>query len=511
MDDRLEDVIDVVIVGAGFSGLGAGIQLKQAGIEAFVVLEKADRVGGTWRDNTYPGAACDVPSHLYSFSFAPNARWSRAYGGQPEILAYLERCAATFGLAPHLRFGALVESCTWDERTATWTVRVAGGPTYRARALVLGNGALHVPAYPAIPGRTSFAGTSMHSARWDHAYDFSGKRVAVIGTGASTIQLAPQLARQAARLEVFQRTPPWIVPKGDRPIRARERWVFEHVPGAHWLRRTGLYWLFESRVLGFAFAPRINALAEKLVAAHLAREIPDPALRAQLTPAYRLGCKRVLISNDYYPMFRRENVALVTDKIAAIEPTGIRTADGALHEVDAIVYSTGFHVADYLASIAITGKDGVELNATWRAGVRSFLGISVSGFPNLFLLMGPNTGLGHNSMVFMIEAQVRYMVDAVTRMRRERLASIDVHPAVEVAFAEELKRKLVGTVWTSGCDSWYRAPDGEVLLWPGFTFDYWRRTRSIELANYDVRSRGSLGVDDEVVEHPPLRRRAELR
>jgi len=504
------EVLEAVIVGAGFSGLCAGIQLKRAGIDAFVILEKAHGVGGTWRDNTYPGAACDIPSHLYSYSFEPNARWSRAYGGQAEILAYLERCATKYGLRPHLQLHALVERATWDATTSTWTV-VTPSATYRAKHLVLGNGALHVPALPAIPGRESFAGTTFHSARWDHAYALEGKRVAVIGTGASTIQFAPQIAPRVAKLSVFQRTPPWIVPKADRPMSARERWAFEHIPGTHWLRRTGLYWLFEARVLGFAFAPRLNALAEQLVRKHLAQQVPDAALRAQLTPSYRLGCKRVLISNDYYPMFQRANVELVTGGIAGIEPRGVRTVDGALHEVDAIVYGTGFKVVDYLAAMTITGRDGVDLNTTWQTGVRNYLGINVSGFPNLFLLMGPNTGLGHNSMIFMIEAQVRYTVDAIVKLRAQRLAALEVKPAVERAFGAELASKLEGTVWTSGCNSWYLAPDGEVLLWPGFTFDYWRRTRAIDLASYTTTPLARR--DDEVVVHDGVRGRrgAELR
>jgi cation diffusion facilitator CzcD-associated flavoprotein CzcO len=477
-----------VVVGAGFSGLCAGIQLRRAGIEQFVILEQAAGVGGTWRDNSYPGAACDIPSHLYSYSFEPNPRWSRAYGGQPEILAYLERCAARYGLRPHLRFGARVVRAVYDEERATWTVHTQDGARFVARSLILGNGALHLPAIPDLPGLASFAGTTFHSARWNHAHELAGRRVAVIGTGASAIQLVPQIAPRVAQLHVFQRTPPWIVPKQDRPLAQRERWILEHVPGAHWLRRTGLYWLMESRVLGFAFAPKINQLAERLVRAHLERSVADPELRRRLTPSYRLGCKRVLISNDYYPALARANVELVTDGIDAVEPAGIRTADGRLREVDTIILGTGFRVADYLSSMEIRGRGGRDLNAVWRSSVRSYLGINVSGFPNLFLLMGPNTGLGHNSMIFMIEAQVRYAVSAILAMHRNGLAAIDVRPEIEQAFGAEMRRKLANTVWTSGCSSWYMAPDGEVLLWPGFTFDYWRRTRRIRLSAYATRA-----------------------
>jgi cation diffusion facilitator CzcD-associated flavoprotein CzcO len=488
MQHAVQGELAAVIVGAGFSGLCAGIQLRKAGIENFVILEKADGVGGTWRANTYPGAACDIPSHLYSYSFEPNPSWSRAYGGQPEILAYLEHCATKYGLRPHLQCNAKVVAARFDETRGTWSVTVEDGRVLRARALILGNGALHLPQIPDLPGLASFRGKTFHSARWDHDAPLDGKRVAVIGTGASAIQFVPQIAPRVAQLDVFQRTPPWIVPKADRPIRAAEQWAFEHVPGAHWLRRSGLYWLFESRVLGFAFAPRVNAVLEKIVLKHLERSVPDAALRAKLTPSYRLGCKRILISNDYYPALARPNVDLVTGGIERVEERGIRTRDGRLHELDAIIFGTGFRVVDYLASMKIIGTGGQDLNDVWTSSVRNYLGINVSGFPNLFLLMGPNTGLGHNSMIFMIEAQARYAVDAIRTMHRNALATIDVRPEVEQAFRAEMTRRLSNTVWTSGCSSWYMAPDGEVLLWPGFTFDYWWRTRRIDLRAYATHS-----------------------
>ncbi len=480
-------MLSAVIIGAGFSGLAAGITLARAGDRRFVILEKADRVGGTWRENTYPGAACDIPSHLYSYSFAPNPTWSRAYSGQPEILAYLERCATDFGMRPHLRFGSDVCAARWDEHTAAWTVTTRAGDTYTARSLVLGNGGLHVPRWPDLPGLDQFAGKRFHTAQWDHAYDLAGKRVAVIGTGASSIQLVPELAKRVARLDVFQRTPPWIVPKQDRETTARERWAFAHVPGAHWLRRSTLYWLLESRVLVFMYSKTIHELGEKMARQHLVRQVPDPALRARLTPNYQLGCKRILISNDYYPALQRDNVDLVTDAITEVTARGVRTADGREREVDAIICGTGFRTFDYLASMAITGRDGIDLRDAWRTTARNYLGITVSGFPNMFLLMGPNTGLGHNSMIFMIEAQARYATAAIGELDAKQLASIDVRPGVERAFGDELRHKLARTVWTSGCNSWYQAPDGDVLLWPGFTFDYWRRTRHVELADYEVR------------------------
>ncbi len=484
-------MLTAIVVGAGFSGLAAGVQLRRMGITDFAILEKADRVGGTWRENTYPGAACDVPSHLYSYSFEPNPQWSRSFGGQAEILAYLEHCTDKYRLRSHIRFGHRVEAARFDEATGTWRVVTRCGDQreeLEARALLLGNGALHLPSVPDIAGLDSFRGEKFHSARWNHDYDLRGKRVAVVGTGASAIQFVPQIAKQVARLDLYQRTAPWIVPKRDRETSDAERWLYSHVPGAHWLRRTGLYWLMESRVVGFAYAPKVNEIAEKLVRRHIAHAVPDPALRAKLTPNYRLGCKRVLLSNDYYPALQRDNVDVVTDRIAEVMPRGVRTADGTEREVDALILGTGFRVTEYLSSIRITGRNDVELNDAWRASLRNYLGITVSGFPNLFLLMGPNTGLGHNSMIFMIEAQARYAAQAIGELRSRRLSFVDVKPSVEQAFRAELAAKMKNTVWTTGCQSWYQTPDGDVFLWPAATFDYWWRTRRVELADYEQRA-----------------------
>jgi cation diffusion facilitator CzcD-associated flavoprotein CzcO len=487
-------MLSAIIVGAGFSGIAAGVELRRRGITDFLILEKASRVGGTWRENTYPGAACDVPSHLYSYSFEPNPRWSRAYGKQPEILAYLEHCADTYDLRSHLRLGEAVTQARFDEGRGCWHVTTATGEQLVARSLLLGNGALHVPQLPDIPGLDTFAGERFHSARWNHAYPLSGKRVAVVGTGASAIQFVPEIAPDVARLHVFQRTAPWVVPKRDRAITEAEQWLFEHVPGAHWLRRTGLYWLMESRVVGFAYAPRVNQLLERLVRLHLERAVPDPRLRAKLTPSYRLGCKRVLISNDWYPALQRDHVELVTDAIAEVTPRGVRTVDGTEREVDALILGTGFRVSEYLSSIQVLGRDGLELNDVWRVSLRNYLGITVSGFPNLFLLMGPNTGLGHNSMIFMIEAQARYAAEAISLMREHDLATLDVRPEVERAFRAELAQRMKHTVWTSGCTSWYQTPDGDVFLWPAATVDYWWRTRRVALADYHTRAAPAIDL-----------------
>lgn len=488
-------MLTAIIVGAGFSGLAAGIALRRIGITDFVILEKADRVGGTWRENTYPGAACDVPSHLYSYSFEPNPNWSRSFGGQAEILAYLERCADTYGLRPYLRFDQRVDEARFDDVQGVWTVKTAS-ETLQARALLLGNGALHIPSLPDIPGLESFQGDRFHSARWNHDVDLRGKRVAVVGTGASAIQFVPKIAPQVGRLDLYQRTAPWVVPKHDRETSPLERWAYANVPGAHWLKRTGQYWLMESRVIGFAYAPRVNELAEKLVRRHIAREVRDPLLRAKLTPTYRLGCKRVLLSNDYYPALQRDNVDVITDRIAAITPRGVRTVDGTERDVDALILGTGFRVTEYISSIKIVGRHGVELNDAWRASLRNYLGITVSGFPNLFLLMGPNTGLGHNSMIFMIEAQARYAAQAIGVLRDLNLAFLDVKPSVEQAFRTELAAKMKNTVWMSGCSSWYQTPDGEVFLWPTATFDYWWRTRVVNVNDYEQRALGLIRRGD---------------
>ncbi|AKF04090.1 flavin-containing monooxygenase [Sandaracinus amylolyticus] len=489
MDQQRHEELEVAIVGSGFSGIAMGVQLQRAGIERFRIFEKAHDVGGTWRENTYPGAACDIPSHLYSFSFAPNARWTRSYSRQPEILEYLRATAREHGLYPHITFGAEIDDARWDTTTGTWTIRAKSGETVRARSLVLGCGGLHIPQYPSIEGRDSFAGPSWHSATWRHDVDLRGKRVAVIGTGASAIQLVPQIAKDVARLHVFQRTPPWIVPKADRAIPPRVRELFARSPALMRAHRALLYWQHEARAVGFVMEPRIMELAALLAKRYLEHCVPDPVLRAKLTPKYVMGCKRVLPSNDYYPALRRSNVELVTEGIASIEPNGVRTSDGALREVDAIVYGTGFAVAEYLSPITIVGSEGQRLNDVWRdTAPEAYLGITVSGFPNLYLLMGPNTGLGHNSMVFMIESQARYARQCIEVLRDKRLRALDVRPSVQSAFNRTLEEKLRHTVWSAGCQSWYLAAgDGKnALTWPGFTFDYWRRTRRVDLGDFSA-------------------------
>jgi cation diffusion facilitator CzcD-associated flavoprotein CzcO len=481
-------VHDAVIVGTGFGGMGAAIALRRLGIEDIVMLDREDDLGGTWHVNRYPGLAVDIPSANYSYSFEPNPSWSRVYSPQAEILAYLRHCARKYGLLPHIRFGAQVVGADWDEARGVWTVHLAGGEALEARALVLGNGALHLPAYPDVPGHTRFEGPALHSACWDHGLPLEGKRVAVIGTGASAVQLVPQLAPRAARLHVFQRTPPWVLPRPDRAVSAAERAAFARWPALQRAWRAALYWRLESQVLGFTVEPRLMRLGEWMARRHLRASVSDPALRAALTPAYRMGCKRVLLSSDYYPALTRPHVELVTTPIESIGPRGVRTRDGREREVDVLVYGTGFRVAEYLTPIRIRGAGGQELAARWREAPETYLGITVSGFPNLFLLMGPNTGLGHNSMVFMIEAQAHYAAQCLRALRERGVRSMDVRADVQASFSAALQRRLGRTVWATGCRSWYQAGDGRnVALWPGSTWDYWRRTRRVRLADYVLR------------------------
>lgn len=477
---------NVVIIGTGFAGLAMAVRLRQAGRDDFVMLEKADEVGGTWRENRYPGCACDIPSHLYSFSFAPNPHWSRWYAEQPEIWRYLKDVTARHGLREHIRFGSEVIGCEFDDATRTWSVSLAGGDVITCEVVIAGMGPLHQPRRPSVPGLDRFRGVSFHSATWNHDHDLTGKRVAVIGTGASAIQFIPRIVDKVARLHVIQRTPPWILPKADRPIRDGEKRLFALIPGARRLWRAGLYWAAESRSFGFSQAPRILALASRIASAHLARQVPDPALRAALTPDYTMGCKRVLISDDYYPALGRDHVSLETSALTEVTETGIVTADGTEHEVDVIIYGTGFHVTDALADARLVGRNGLRIQDAWRDGIQAYHGMAVAGFPNLFLLLGPNTGLGHNSVVLMIEAQVKYVMRVLARLRRHGLRTIEVKESAQRAFNEDLQRRLRRTVWSAGgCRSWYLDGSGvNRVLWPGSTLRYFRATRRVNPADF---------------------------
>lgn len=474
----------VAIVGAGFSGLGMAIRLKRQGDEDFVVLERGADVGGTWRDNTYPGCACDVPSRLYSFSFAPNPNWSRSYSPQPEILAYLRDCVQRFGIGPHIRWNTEVTDMAWDEDTQRWRIETSQGPL-TAHVLVLGSGPLSEPALPTIPGLERFEGTVFHSARWDHSHDLTGERVAVIGTGASAIQFVPRIQPSVGRLTLYQRTPPWIIPREDQEIPGWRRTLYSAAPVAGRLTRDAIYWQRELSAVGMVYQPAILQRAERLVLRYMEKQVADPNLRAKLTPSYRMGCKRILLSDDFYPALTQSNVEVITEHIREIRPTSIINVDGAEREIDTLILATGFHVADVPIAQRVRGRNGQRLSEVWRDGAEAYLGATVSGFPNLFFLIGPNTGLGHTSMIFMIEAQISYTLDALRYMRRQGVTSIDVRPSVVRSFNERVQHRMRHTIWTSGCASWYLDARGRnSTLWPGFTWEFWLRTRRFDPARY---------------------------
>ena len=475
----------VVVVGSGFAGLGMAIRLKEAGIDDFVVLERAADLGGTWRDNSYPGCACDVPSHLYSFSFALNPDWSRSFSPQAEIWSYLRRCAQRAGILDHMRFHHDVTSMRWNHTDQVWDLDTSGG-RYRAEVVVSAVGALSEPLVPRVTGLEKFEGTTFHSAAWDHDYDLTGKKVAVVGTGASSIQFVPQIQPEVDQLVLFQRTAPWVLPRRDRDFGAVEQLAYRRVPALQRLARAGIYWGRELYVLGFTRKPRMMRMAQRASLRHLRRQVPDPELRVKLTPTYTMGCKRILLANDYYPALTRPNVTVCAAGVAEVRSRSVVATDGTEHEVDAIIFGTGFHVTDFPAARFIWGRDGVNLHDAWSDGMEGYLGTTVSGFPNLFFLVGPNTGLGHTSMVYVIESQVTYVLDALRHMEERKVAAVEVRPDAQARFNDELRARLHDTVWnTGGCRSWYLDRNGRnTTLWPGFTFEFRRRTRRFDADAY---------------------------
>lgn len=477
---------DIAIIGTGFAGLGMAIRLKQAGIHDFVIFEKGDDVGGTWRDNFYPGAACDVQSHLYSFSFAPNPNWSRQFAPQEEILGYLRDCAEKFHVLPHVKFkNALLEG-RYDEATGLWQCKTERGDTLEARVVVSGCGAFNKPVLPDIKGIQDFQGELLHTARWKKGASVKGKRVAVIGTGASAIQVLPTIAPETQKLTLFQRTPPWIMPKDNPEYTDAQKRRFRLLPLTQTAERAKIYAKNELIATGFILNPEIMKQGEKLARGYLKRSVKDPVLREKLTPKYTLGCKRVLLSSDYLQALTRENVEVVTDPIAEVRAHSIVTRDGHEHPIDTIVCATGFQVSENVAPFGIYGRDGLELNQAWREGAEAYKGTTVKGYPNLFLIMGPNTGLGHSSMVLMIEAQIGYTLQAIQLMRREQLKSIEIRPEVQTRFNVWLQKRLSRTVWQrGGCISYYQTASGKnTTLWPGFTFEFMATTRKFDSDSY---------------------------
>ena len=485
-DPGIVQHVRVAVVGSGFGGLGAAVRLRQEGVTDFVVLERADSVGGTWRDNSYPGCACDVPSHLYSFSFAPNPDWPRTFSGQPEIRAYLERVTDRFGLRPHLRFGHEVLAARWDADSTRWELETSQG-RYTADVLVAACGPLSDPAVPDLPGIAEFPGEVFHSARWNHDYDLTGKRVAVVGTGASAIQIVPKIQPQVGKLVLLQRTPPWVMPRMDRDITAPERWLYRRVPAVQRGLRAALWSIRESQVSAFVKRPGMLRAAERLALRNLRSHVEDPALRAALTPDYRFGCKRVLLSTTYYPALTRPNVEVVASGLKEVRGSTVVAADGSEHEVDAIVFGTGFHVTDMPIGSRITGAGGRTLAEEWQGGMAALRGTTVSGFPTLLMVIGPNTGLGNSSMVLMIESQLNYLADYLRRLDAPGVRALDATTAAQRRWNDVVQRRMTRTVWnTGGCRSWYLDANGRnTVLWPGTTADFRRATRQLDPAEYD--------------------------
>jgi len=480
----------IAIIGAGFAGLGAAIRLRQEGIDDFVVFEKNSDVGGTWWDNSYPGCRCDVPSHLYSFSFALNPEWSETYSPQPEIWAYLRQTAERFGVLPHIRLSTAVRDACWDTAAQQWRIETSAG-VHTADILIGANGALSEPATPDIPGLDRFQGKAFHSARWDQAEQMAGQRVAVIGTGASAIQIVPSIQPDVAQLHVFQRTPPWVLPHSGRPIKDGERKLYRRVPGAQRFVRGLVYWTRELIAYGMTRNPRMLKPVRRMAIRHLHDQVKDPALRKKLTPRYTPGCKRLLPSNDYYPALTKDNVEIVTDAVAEIREHSIVTVDGTEREIDVLVLATGFHVTDNPMMERIRGGDGASLLEHWRAhGAQAYLGTTVPGYPNFFLLAGPNTGIGHTSLVVMIEAQIGYVIGALRAMKARSAATVEVRQQPFEAYNAELQSKMQRTVWnTGGCASWYLDAEGRnTTLWPDFTWRFRQRTRRFDAEHYEFGS-----------------------
>jgi cation diffusion facilitator CzcD-associated flavoprotein CzcO len=489
--EREREHVRVAIVGTGFSGLGMAIRLKHEGEDDFVLLERAADIGGTWRDNTYPGCRCDVPSHLYSFSFAPNPNWSSTFSPQREILDYLKDCAERYGVMPHVRFETEVESAAWDAEEECWQIETSDGPL-TADILIAAQGPLSDPSLPEVPGIDSFEGTAFHSAEWDHDHDLTGERVAVVGTGASAIQFVPEIQPKVGSLHVFQRTAPWVIPHRNRPLKGWERALYRLFPPAQLAMRAGIYWARESFALQFRNRA-VGRLLERIPLRHLKNQIEDPELRRKLTPDYRLGCKRILPTDEWYPALAQPNVEVVTGGVTEIRPHSVVAEDGTEREVDTIIFGTGFHVTDVPIADRLTGRDGRTLAEVWQGSMQAYKGTTVVGYPNLFFLVGPNTGLGHTSIVFMIESQIAYVLDALRTMRRRGGRTVEVREDAQAAYNAELDRMTEGTVWVSGgCTSYYIDRNGHnSALWPTYTWPFRRRLREFDPAAYTLDRRVS--------------------
>ena len=479
---------DQIIIGSGFAGLCAAIKLKEQGEHNFIILERNDWLGGTWYDNHYPGAECDVESHLYSYSFEPNPNWSKQFSAQEEILRYMENCAEKYDLKKHLQFNTNITKGVFDEAQGIWNITDDTGKTYSSKVVVSCAGGLSQPSYPDIKGIDTFKGKMFHSAKWDKTFDLKNKTVAVIGTGASAIQIVPAIAPDVKQLHLFQRTPPWIMPKPDKQISSLRKWLYNHLPFTQQLYRGRLYWQHELMAFGFIKNQGLLKLGGKLSLRYLKQSVKDEVLRKKLTPNYVMGCKRVLLSNEYYPALQRSNVEVITDGILQINETGVLTKDGKQRNVDAIIIATGFQAAENVSRFELKGRNGLDMSESWKNGAEAYLGVAVSGFPNFYIAPGPNTGLGHTSMILMIEAQVNLVIESIKALKKKGAKFIDLKKDVQQQYNLEIQEQLSHTVWQNGgCVSWYQMKNGKnVTLWPGFTFTFMKRTKKFEEEKYEI-------------------------
>lgn len=479
--------VSVGIIGAGFGGVGMAIQLREHGYENFTIFEKAEAVGGVWRDNTYPDAGCDVPSHLYSYSFERRTDWSRRFPKQPEILAYINDCVRRYGLGDRIRFGTEIASATWDDEAAKWTLTTIGGDAETFDVVVWGLGQLNRPKWPHIEGIDSFDGTIFHSARWNHEHDLSGDRIAVIGNGASAVQFVPPVAEKAAKLYQFQHSPNWFLPKPDAPFSSEEIRRFGRIPGWDRIYRSRVYASFESKWVVLRRDSKISHKAREISAAYIASRVPDPELRAKLTPEFPVGCKRILITDNYLDALCRDNVEVVDDPIVRIDAHSITTEDGTVRDIDTIVVATGFDTTHFLAPVEVTGTDGRRLADIWADGARAYQGIAVPKFPNSFILYGPNTNLNHNSIIFMLEAQYRWILGALDLLADGK-RTVEVTPGAARRYDTHVQKRLRDTVFAADCHSWYKTESGRITNnWPGPTIRYWFDTHRVRRGDLIVR------------------------
>ncbi len=476
----------IVIIGSGFSGLCLGMQLKRQGIDSFTILEKSQRLGGTWRDNVYPGCACDLPSMAYCYSFEQKTDWSHKWSPQEEILEYMDHCVRKYELGPHIRYAARVEGARFDEPTGVWRVRLEGGEVLETEILVSGVGQLHRPSTPDLPGLDRFEGERFHSAEWNRDYDLTGKRVAVVGNAASAIQFIPEIAKQTAQLYVFQRSANWMLPRGDRAFTETEKHRFTHWPLWARLYRWFIWARQELMFPLFIGSERAQTKAAQMATDSMRAVISDPKLQDALIPDYPIGGKRILIADDYYPALERPNVHVVAEGIETFTEKGITTRDGAAFEVDAVILATGFHTNEFLAPMEIEGLDGSSLSRLWAEGARAYFGLTVSGFPNFFMMYGPNTNLGHNSIIFMIECQTQYILRCLRRLRKKGLRYVNLRSEAMAAFNDKLDAELERTAWAKTGKSWYKNEAGKITNnWSGTTTRYWWQTRRVDWAAYE--------------------------